>query len=362
MTRIVFASCMSVEADSKQPVWKEAAAHQPDWLILCGDNIYMDYFPHLYQSKKWDPVRFAAEMHVRYARQFAVPAFQALVKSIPANQVLGVWDDHDFAWNNCFGADPGFGMPIKKRIATAMYHHYFAVLNQRPLPPVLPDLIIPDPDNPPSGDRDVYLATTIGPLRVLLCDGRSYREDNSSGNETASLLGVAQERWLLDELARSSGPILLITGSTMTKGDDQSWDSYQEFFMKRFLPAVRGKTVMFLAGDVHENRLPPKTHDWPVEIVSSAAVLDFPFNKRNFGVLEIADAEAEIFLYKRGAIEYTGKIDFGSGLFKTTMSALAEDNISTLSIEHAQIQRRNEPQERNPQGLPFRARGELDLR
>jgi alkaline phosphatase D len=340
MTRIVFASCMSVEGSVKQPVWKEVAAHKPEWLILCGDNIYMDYFPNGYQSKNWDPTRFAAEMHQRYAQQFAVPAFHALVKSIPADQVLGVWDDHDFAWNNCFGTDSGFGMPIKRKIATAMYHHYFAALNQRPLPATLPELKIPDPANPPGGDRDVYRACTIGRVRVLLCDGRSYREDITSGSTTASLLGDAQEKWLFSELAKNSGPYLLVSGSTMTKGDDQSWDVHQEFFTKRFLPAVRGKTVIFLAGDVHDNRLPPRVPHWPVEVVSSAAALSFPFNERKFGVLDVSDVEANVFLYKRGDVEYTGKLNLATGSFKTSMAALAGDAAPKPSVQRAQTQRR----------------------
>jgi phosphodiesterase/alkaline phosphatase D-like protein len=338
MTRIVFASCMSVKGSKTQPVWKEAAAHKPEWLILCGDNIYMDYWPIQYESKEWDPARFAAEMHKRYAQQFAVPAFRELVKSIPTNQVLGVWDDHDFAWNDCLGTDPGYGMPTKRKIATAMYHHYFAALNQRPLPATLPELNIPDPANPPGGDRDVYRASTIGRLRVLLCDGRSYREDITSGNTRASLLGDAQEEWLFSELAKSSGPYLLVTGSTMTNGDDQSWDVYQEFFKNRFLPAVRGKTVIFMAGDVHQNRLPPRVPHWPIEVVSSAAVLTA--YERRFGVLEVSNVEANVFLYKSGDIEYTGKVTFATGSFKTSMAALLKDAAPKLSVQRAQTQRR----------------------
>ena len=60
-------------------------------------------------------------MQLRYARQFAVPSFRALVESIPAGQVIGVWDDHDFAWQNCFGADTGrlfelFAAPPEKDV------------------------------------------------------------------------------------------------------------------------------------------------------------------------------------------------------------------------------------------------------
>lgn len=341
MTRIVFASCISVEASSEQPVWEEAIAHEPDWLVLCGDNIYMDYFPNLYQSRRWKPDQFAREMHTRYARQFEVPSFRALVESLPAHgRVVGAWDDHDFAWNNCFGTDPDDDMPIKRRIATALYHHYFGALNLRPLPEKLPAFAMPDPANPPGGRQPTYGSTRIGPLHVLLCDGRSFREDNTSGTGAASLLGVEQEEWLFGELTRSSGPFLLVTGSTMTAGDDQSWDCYREFFDKRFLPAVKGKTVIFLAGDVHENRLPPRTPDWPVEVVSSAAVLDFPFNKRNYGLIEVSDAEASIFLYKRGRLQYTGRINLATNTYRTTMAALMPNRPLNMAPQEAHMQRR----------------------
>lgn len=301
----------------------------------------MDYFPNLYQSRRWKPDRFAREMHDRYARQFVVRSFRALVESLPAHGgVLGTWDDHDFAWNNCFGADPGDDMPAKRRIATALHRHYFNFLNVRPLPANLPPLPFPDPANPPGGEQPIYGSARIGPLHVLLCDGRSFREDNTSGSGTASLLGAAQEQWLLAELAQGNGPVLLVTGSTMTAGDDQSWDCYTEFFEKRFLPAVRGRTVIFLSGDVHENRLPPRVADRPIEVVSSAAVLDFPFNKRNYGVLEVTSAEATVVLYKRGRIQYSSRIDLASGKYRTSMAALTTNRALRMAAPEALMLRR----------------------
>lgn len=339
MTRMVFASCMSPLASDSQKVWKEAIAHEPDWLILAGDNIYMDYFPHLNQSRGWTLAEFATEMERRYSLQFAVPSFRKIVESVPAGQVIGVWDDHDFAWNDCFGAEPTYGMPEKKKVATALYHHYFAQLNQRPLAKALPPLAMPDLTNPPNGELEIYRALDIAPFRVLLVDGRTWRGKHPPKTMAGDLLGEKQEKWLFDELARSGGPFLLITGSTMTAGDDQGWDYYQDFFLKRFLPATRGKLMLFLAGDVHENRLPPRVDDHPVEIVSSAAVLDFPFNKRNFGVLDVQDNEARVFLYKRGEVQYASRINLGTGKYKTTMAALKNAAAAPTNTRVATAQR-----------------------
>jgi alkaline phosphatase D len=339
MTRLVFASCINPKVGGRQKVWRDAAAHKPDWLVLGGDNIYMDWMLELNQPKRWSLQKFADEMFARYARQFAITTFRDLVNTIPAGQVVGVWDDHDFAWNNCYGADPAHGMADKKKIATCLFHHYFDALNLRPLPATLPPIAIPDLQNPPRGTDAIYRAVPIGPARALLCDGRSYRERNPLGTQPVSLLGATQEQWLFQELADHAGPFLIVSGSTMTAGDDQSWDYYRDFFENRFLPAVKGKTVIFLGGDVHKNRLPPRVKDWPVEAVSSAAALGWPFLSRKFGVVELDDAEARFFLYKDAKVEYTGKLVFAKGKFKTNMFVEVEKTPPSITAKQATSQR-----------------------
>jgi alkaline phosphatase D len=339
MIRIVFASCMDPGNGGRQKVWKDAAAHNPDWLVLGGDNIYMDWGLTLNRPKSWSLQKFKDEMFDRYSQQFAVATFQSLLRKIPQGQVVGVWDDHDFAWNNCYGADPAHGMSDKKKIATCLYHHYFEALNIRPLPPTLPAIQIPDLNNPPNGTRDIYRVVQIGTAKALLCDGRTYRERNPLGTQPASLLGSAQEQWLFNELNTSAGPFIIISGSTMTASEDQSWDYYSEFFRNRFLPAVRGKTVIFLGGDVHENRLPPRAPDWPIEAVSSAAALGWPFLERKFGVMDLDESEARFFLYKNAKVEYTGKLNWASGKFKTNMVVEVEKTPPTITAKQAASQR-----------------------
>lgn len=340
MTRLVFASCMHSGADDKQRVWRDAAAHEPDWLVLGGDNIYMDYgLGHLNESKAWSLRKFKDEMFARYARQFSIPSFQALVKKIPHGQVVGVWDDHDFAWNNCYGTDTADGMPDKQKIAASLYHQYFMALNARPLPGALPELPMPDLQDPPNGMVDIYRALPLGPVTALLCDCRRYRERNPHGTNPVSLLGAAQEEWLFGQLNSGAGPFVIISGSTMTAADDQSWDYYQDFFHNRFLPAVTGKTVIFVGGDVHKNRLPPRIKDWPVEVVSSAAALTPLFFAPRFGVIELDADEARFFLYKSGKVEYTGKFDWGSGKFKTNMIENVAAGLPRASVRRARSQR-----------------------
>ncbi len=340
MTTIVFASCMSALHDPKQKVWADAATHKPQWLILCGDNIYMDYWPNLEEPRKWSVADFAAFMHQQYAAQFAVPAFRKLVSSIPAGQVIGVWDDHDFAWNDCYGTELVDGMPEKRLVAHALFHHYFAALNTRPLPATLPAVPLASVLALPTATRPIYRALNIAPLRVLLCDVRSYRENRRLDRASASLLGDEQEKWLLAEITAATGPILIVSGSVLVAAGDQGWDFFRNFYEQRFLPAVRQRRVLCIAGDIHRNRLLPVPAGQPVEIVSSAAALGFPYTGlRNFGVLEVVANEVRVFLYRRGEIQYSGRFAFDSGRFKTSVSALAAAPVPRSTVKRAETQK-----------------------
>ena len=315
MTKIAFASCMHVGHHAKQKVWTEVAAHKPDWLILGGDNIYMNYGPAWFGPRRWSPEKFAKKMLKRYTDQFAVPSFHALIDSIPSGQVIGVWDDHDFAWNNSYGTSTKDGMPAKRLIARAMFHHYFAALNIRSLPLTLPQMSLSALPKLPDSDKDVFRMLDIGPLCVFLCDVRSYRGKNKSDPGSAPLLGDAQEKWLLDGIKTAKGPVLVVSGSTMTDGDSQSWDNHSDFYQKRFRPVIAAKIAMFLGGDIHNNRLKPPSHGRPVEIVSSGAAIGILFGKRNFGILEVSPAEARIRLVKKGATQFSGRLDLSTGAY-----------------------------------------------
>jgi alkaline phosphatase D len=339
MTKIVFASCMAADHDELQHVWNEAAAQGPDWLFLCGDNVYLDYGLSLYAPRWWDEARFGRELFSRYSQQLKVESFRSLISSIPPGQVVGTWDDHDFAWNNCFGADAAYGMPQKRLISRALFHHYFNCLNTRPLPRELTSVEFEQLPNHPNSGQEIYRAFDLGPFRVLVCDGRFHREDPSHVSGPASLLGAEQERWLLRELSTPHRKFLIVSGSTMTEGEDQSWDFYGDFFANRFLPAIAGKTVAFVAGDVHENRLPDHT-GMPIEIVSSGAALGIFVPRRNYGLLDVTERELSIFLFREGRIEYTGYLNLNTGTFKN--SAVLAKAIPKIapSTARARAQRR----------------------
>lgn len=118
--KMVFTSCMNAEQDSLQEVWNQIAEEVPDVLMLLGDQIYMDWGdlgaskwlrklrPELAAGQMGGLKSFAADMHQRYAAQWAVPAFRALLAAFTGrgpDRLLVIWDDHDFAWNNSVSFD-----------------------------------------------------------------------------------------------------------------------------------------------------------------------------------------------------------------------------------------------------------------
>lgn len=337
MTTLVFGSCMMYDGKNGMPVWTDALAHRPDWLLLGGDNVYLDFFPNLGAPARWSVDKFAAELFDRYREQFQTRSLRALVNTIPAGQVIGTWDDHDFCWNNCYGADTEDSVPQKRRIARVMFHHYFEALNTRPLPATLPTLPLTVDAllQHPYADKETYRAFDLDPFRVLVCDGRYYRErwDGPGTTNTASLLGAAQEAWLLNEIALAKRPLLLMSGSTLTGASDQAWDYYTDFYVNRLQPALKNKVALYLGGDIHKSRLHQHRGTKTTEAVSSAVRV--PFTSRRYGVVDFDAQEAKIFLYRRGEVDASGILNLGTGKLATQMP-----EESTLSAQRAAAQKR----------------------
>ena len=330
MTTLVFGSCMMHDGKNGMSVWDDALAHRPDWLLLGGDNVYLDYFPNLGAPAHWSVEKFATELFDRYREQFQTRSLRALVNSIPAGQVIGTWDDHDFCWNNCYGADTQDDVPQKRRIARVLFHHYFQALNLRPLPAALPaiPLEVAALLQHPYADQETYRNFDLGPFRALICDGRYYRErwDGSSATNKASLLGATQEAWLENEIKQAKRPILMISGSTLTGASDQAWDYYTDFYINRLQPALKNKVTLYIGGDIHKNRLHQHPGTKTTEVVSSAVRV--PFNSRRYGVIDFDAQEAKIFLYRRGEVDTSAILNLGTG--KLAMAITEEKSLSAL--------------------------------
>jgi alkaline phosphatase D len=278
----------------EQPVWQAMAAQRPDALFLLGDQIYMDWnltpkWKRIFVSEADGPLKFATEMHRRYALQWGVSSFRDLVAQVVrdkgAERILVAWDEHDMAWNNACGealddggsdpeSDRKHGVPKRARdIARLLFDQFVGVLQAgdatAPYPPLPGNILVP-----PSAERGVQQELSIDGIDTLLLDERFYRTARDHPN--ARLLGPGQLDWLKQKASQANG-LLVVAGSSPLSHryalSNQAWDDdelpYPDY--RSFVNAV-ARPVLYVGGDIHRNAysglLP---HTGIVQVLASGA-------------------------------------------------------------------------------------------
>lgn len=283
---IALTSCARYKPNQPQTVWQDILRADPDYLFLLGDQIYMDFGLWPFSAtpngtpRRLSLEEFARQMRQRYEQQWAEPHFARLLAHMRAKGGLfGVWDDHDFAWNNAYGADESLPaqaqMPEKMAISRLLFHEFMACATQ---PPLI------------YGSHDTALA------RFIFLDNRSYATSPKAGQPR--LMGEAQMQFLARQLEHDKPYTLICAGLTLSHGHE-NWRSYPEEFAA-FQNMVLGRAgLMYLAGDIHRNLLvaPTLKGEPPCfEIVASGACvnqLGLPFEfdrRRNWTWLRLDDA------------------------------------------------------------------------
>lgn len=301
MTKIVFTSCMDAERVPDQPVWEQIRGEEPDVLMLLGDQIYMDWgdlggpeWRKLIARKPVEGLQaFATEMHHRYALQWAVPGFQALICGFAGradpSRLLVTWDDHDYAWNNSLGVDGDddhcVPRPVKQ-VARRLFEQFLGQLRAAGQGERYPDL--PADWNAPLEDENTSHLFWHGALdgaggpECLLLDTRWHREIRA---KDASILGAQQRKALCAAVSRpDAGLLVVVAGTPMNHSyqfSQQAWHDPQGFTYAEYDEALASaqRPVLFLGGDVHRNvwsgRL-RKTNGTPsrvVQVLSSGAAI-----------------------------------------------------------------------------------------
>jgi len=318
--KIAFTSCFDASQDPTQEVWLDMLGHQPDVLLLLGDSIYMDFWPHLGRPRTLSDAQFAEEMYSRYRRQWGVASFRTLIRAVA--HVGIIWDDHDFAWNGACGTSrkekcdwndelliwqctptvdeqPYIDVvsDTKKRIAHALFSQFKQVLRTTghadtyPDMPLLADMLA----MPAHSITEVF---NIGEVRIILLDTRSFREPMIDPYSPGLLLGAAQQQWLLAQ-SQHSGISLICSGTALTRGSE-SWDKYRDY--QWLMEQPLGKAVV-LSGDIHKNA--QKLHKYGsnrlLEITSSgAAQPGLGGDCGNFGLIETDGQHFQAWLCSEG--------------------------------------------------------------
>lgn len=223
-TTLVFGSCAHDVAFREQPIWNRILARAPQGLVLLGDTPYID-----------QPGEAARRQ--RHREFLAFPPIAAALRSIPT---WTVWDDHDYATNDAFGAVPAAAA------ARAVFVDYHAHASYG------------------DGTHGVFTRFRSGPIEVFVLDARSFADQGESplapGERT--LFGSIQLRWLQDGLRRSQAPWkVLAVGMVWNDGvragklDHVAHWRGERDALFAWLGEQRIGGVVLLGGDVHRSRV-----------------------------------------------------------------------------------------------------------
>lgn len=326
--KIAFTACMDAERMREQPVWDRIRGEQPDVLMLLGDQVYMDWGD--LGASGWrtairrEPVKgleaFAVELHRRYALQWEVASFRALVTGFAGradpSRLLVTWDDHDYAWNNSLGFDGEdeklyrHGVPPKvKAVSRRLFDQFLQQLRGAAAGAAYPPLPSDWNQPLPSGqDQGLFWRGALGAgegPECLLLDTRWHREARVGG---ASILGAGQRESLQRAVSTTGVGLLLVAGGTPMSCkylfSQQSWHGLQEPSYVEYdetLAAAR-RPVLYIGGDVHRNVWSGRLRSTQgqagevVQVLSSGAAIGRIGPKRfapSFGVLEIPPGWSE---------------------------------------------------------------------
>ena len=244
------------------------------------------------EPKKLSLQKFSEVMHSRYAAQWAVESFQSAVLADNV-KVHAIWDDHDFAWNNSRGGEPGgddenFVSPPVRRLSRALFQQFRDSLSSKPRT---------YPANP---YKDGKVEADLGGIqckvdlmpnvRLILTDGRSFRR---FAHWHSSILGEDQKKWLEGLLLPEPGINLIASGRPVKDG----WRPYSD--RRWLLDLARNHRILVLSGDAHK----PSFWQRHGLLDATASAMAQPeilvsFKTGVFGQLEVTGSKITVGLWK----------------------------------------------------------------
>ena len=208
------------------PALADIALHDPDLMVWLGDNIYAD-------------TEDMTEMRALYDLLAANPRFQALADS---TEMMAVWDDHDFGWNNANATWP------HRDAAKAEFLRFWGAA----------------PDDVRWDQHGVYAARTFGTgdrtVQVILLDNRYNLDpwDYAGDDPQRQVLGEEQWAWLRERLAEPATVRIIGSGIQVVQDYDidEEWEGWGDspHQRERLFALIREMQipgVIFVSGDMH---------------------------------------------------------------------------------------------------------------
>ncbi len=226
-TVIAFGSCNDEERE--QPMWQYIIENQPELWIWLGDIIYGDTDDML-------------DMTRQYGFLYDNEDYKKLKETCP---IVGTWDDHDYGVNN--GG--------KEWHAKKMSQNVFL------------DFMGAESNDPRRKREGIYSSYTLGEtgqqVKVILLDCRYFRDSSVIGknkryikNETGTILGETQWKWLESELANSSAQVHIIGSGIQVIPEDHRFEKWANFPNERqrlfdLLSKTKPANPLIISGDRH---------------------------------------------------------------------------------------------------------------
>lgn len=264
--RFAFASCQHYE-QGLYTAYEHMAREDLDLVIHLGDYIYEGAGRDGLVRKHAGPKLTTLEDYrLRLAQYKSDPALQAAHAQFPW---LVTWDDHEVENNYAGAISERRGVPPEEFLAQRA-RAYQAYYEHMPLRRT---------SLPHGPDMQLYRRVAFGRLaEFFVLDTRQYRTDQPCGDGTrppcpeamdpnATLLGSAQEAWLLEGLVRSQAAWNILAQQVMmaradrAPGEDREaysmdqWPGY-EVNRRRILKFFEEKKIanpVVLTGDIHSN-------------------------------------------------------------------------------------------------------------
>ena len=226
---IAFGSCNN--QGKSQEMWKHVVKNKPDLWIWLGDIIYADTKNMQVMADKYSSLK----NNMDYRRLLA------------CSPVIGIWDDHDFGWN-----DAGKEYPMKNE-------------SKR----LLLDFLDVPKDTLVRAREGIYQSYVFGEkgkkIKIILLDTRFFRDnvERTTGknkryivNNEGDVLGDAQWVWLEKELESSDAQINIIASGYQIISKEHRFEKWGNFPKARarlfkLLQKVKPAMPILITGDRH---------------------------------------------------------------------------------------------------------------
>lgn len=184
-----------------QKIWQTIKSCNLDAFLLLGDNVYFDKHPG------WSGPHDVETRIAAYLERHANPLFRNLISTTP---IFAIWDDHDFADNDCVGS-PAHDRPAWKPKSWQLFKENFNNPSYG--------------GNGKNGVKGCWFKFSIGQVDFFMLDGRYYRVPKDG-----TMLGPVQKQWLKESLRQSEGLFKVIVSPVpwhdAAKNSDDTWRGF----------------------------------------------------------------------------------------------------------------------------------------